>query len=288
MSPVVIEPIGVVESPWRDFHQPVDYQAESVVAIAEEWLDGLAGIEYYSHIHVLYHQHRRDEWRRFMHLPESGPILTTAIPGEPYRRGVFAVRTPARPSGIGSCVVELLGRERNRLRVRGLDALNGTPVLDVKVYVPRYDSFPLADAPLHWCFRNTMLTTSRLLRWDTMSVSLTLGLRAGQLALRELGASSGDRTAQVSGSSFFAQGVEGVTGCSVLRGTMTQVDDPESVADWWVRLESGDTAVTVRLHGRAYAGASDVLDAGDDCLFLPPDSSQPVVAAGNGRRKLTA
>lgn len=108
-------------------------------------------------------------------------------------------------------MVELVAREGNRLRVRGLDALDCSPVLDTKVYIPHYDSFPEAEAPLHWCHRNTMLTTSRLLRWDTMSVSLTLGLRAGQRALRELDAArSAPIAAEVCGSEFCAPGVEGI------------------------------------------------------------------------------
>lgn len=63
----------------------------------------------------------------------------------PYRdtgeRGLFATRSPCRPNPIGLSVVQLLGRERNMLLVRGIDVLHGTPLLDIKPYVPEFDAF---------------------------------------------------------------------------------------------------------------------------------------------------
>ncbi len=268
-EPVTIEPIGVVLSDFSDFTQKTSYEAESVVSIREDLAEGLLGLEHFSHIHVLYYQHRRADWQRFVKWSDtSEQILSMPLAGEACRRGIYATRSPARPSGIGSCVVELLRREGTLLYVRGLDAFDGTAVLDIKVYVPRYDCFPLADAPLHWCKRNGLDTTSRLLHWDTMNVGLTLGLRAGQRAMRELGVGRSDpKRAEVCGGSFFAQGVEGVTGCSVLHGTMSFTEKPESIADWSVRIETDDSAVQVRFHDRLYAGADEVLGASDDVLF---------------------
>jgi formylmethanofuran dehydrogenase subunit E len=165
-------------------------------------------------------------------------------------------------------VVELLRRQGNRLHVRGLDAFDGTPVLDIKIYIPRYDCFPLAEAPLHWCNRHDLSTTSRLLHWDTMNVGLTLGLRAGQRAMRELGVGRSDaKRAVVCGGNFFAQGVEGVTGCSVLHESMDFTEKAESIGRWSVRLETGEGAVELRLHDRLYAGADEVLSVPDEILF---------------------
>jgi tRNA-Thr(GGU) m(6)t(6)A37 methyltransferase TsaA len=272
-EPVTIKPIGVVESDFKDFTQKTSYEAESVVSIREDLADGLLGLEHFSHIYVLYYQNRRKDWQKFVKWADTDEqILTMPLVGEPSCKGIYTSRAPARPSGIGSCVVELLRREGNRLYVRGLDAFDGTPVLDIKIYIPRYDCFPLADAPLHWCNRHDLSTTSRLLHWDTMNVGLTLGLRAGQKAMRELGLGRSDsKRAEVVGGNFFAQGVEGVTGCSVLHGTMSFTDKAESIAAWRVRLEAGGPAVELRLHDRLYAGADEVLSVSDEVLFSAVD-----------------
>jgi hypothetical protein len=193
--------------------------------------------------------------------------------GEPSCKGIYTSRSPARPSGIGSCVAELLRRRGNRLLVRGLDAFDGTAILDIKIYIPRYDSFPLAEAPLHWCNKHDISITSRLLHWDTMNVGITLGLRAGQRAMRELGSIRGDRTrAEVAGGNFFAQGVEGVTGCSVLHESMMFIEVKESIGTWSVKLSNDEATVVVRLHDRLYAGADEVLSVSEDVLFSSVES----------------
>lgn len=266
---VTIRPIGVVESEFRDFPQKTSYEAESVIAIREDLADGLLGLEHFSHIHVLYYQHRRKDWQKHVRWTETEEqILTMPVTGEPTCKGIYTSRSPARPSGIGSCIVELLRRDGNRLHVRGLDAFDGTAVLDIKIYIPRYDSFPLADAPLHWCNRHGLETTSRLLHWDTMNVGLALGMRTGLRAMRELGLGRSDpKHAVVDGGNFFAQGIEGVTGCSVLHATMAFTDRLASIDTWIVRLEAGATAVVLRLHDRLFAGADEVLSVSDDVLF---------------------
>ena len=278
-KPVTIRPIGVVQNELKDFSQIPNYLEESILLIREDLAEGLAGLEHFSHIHVLYHQHRREEWKRRANIPEGEEMLTMPLVGEPSCKGIYTSRAPSRPSGIGSCIVELLSRDGNRLRVRGLDAVDGTPILDLKIYIPRYDSFPFADAPLHWCQKTEMLTTSRLLHWDTMNVGLTLGMRAGQRALRELGVARGDRKrAIVAGGSFFGQGVEAVTGCSVLHESMAFEEKAKSMADWVVRLESGERAVTVRIKDRLYSGADEVLSLGDDVLFASVESAAAAAA----------
>jgi formylmethanofuran dehydrogenase subunit E len=99
-------------------------------------------------------------------------------------------------------------------------------------------------------------------------VGLTLGLRAGQRAMRELGVGRSDpKRADVCGGNFFAQGVEGVTGCSVLHDTMSFTEKVESIAAWSVRLETAEGAVQIRLHDRLYAGADEVLSVSDEVLF---------------------
>jgi tRNA-Thr(GGU) m(6)t(6)A37 methyltransferase TsaA len=276
-EPVTIRPIGVVVSGLKDFHQIPSYQEESAIVVREDLAEGLIGLEHFSHIHVIYYQHRQQAWKEFAKLPAEQPVLTMPLMGEPSCKGIYTSRSPARPSRMGSCIVELLAREGNRLRVRGLDAIDGTPVLDIKIYIPRYDAFPLADAPLHWCQKTELVTTSRLLHWDTVNVGFTLGMRAGKRAMEELGVGRGDRKrAQVAGGNFFAQGVEAVTGCSVLQGSMSFEEKPKSLADWVLCLRNGGRSATVRLCDKLYSGADEVLALPDEVLFaaVEPDSSR--------------
>jgi tRNA (adenine37-N6)-methyltransferase len=273
-QPVTIRPIGVVVSGLKNLDQHPTYNEESVLNIREDLAEGLIGLEHFSHLHVVYWQHRREEWKKRANIPEGEEILTMPLMGEPSCKGIYTTRNPARPSGMGSCVVELMGREDNMLHVRGLDAVDGTPILDIKIYIPRYDSFPMAEAPLHWCQKTEMLTTSRLLHWDTMNVALTLGMRAGQRAMHELGVARGDaKRAVVHGGSFFGQGVEAVTGCSVLHGTMIFEERPKSLSDWFVNLEADGRSTEIRVQDHLYSGADEVLSLKDEHLFTTVSSA---------------
>jgi formylmethanofuran dehydrogenase subunit E len=276
-QPVTIRPIGVVVSELKNFDQHPTYREDCILSIREDLTEGLLGLEHFSHLHVVYRQHRREEWKRRANIPEGQEILTMPLMGEPTCKGIYTSRSPARPSGMGSCIVELLGREHNRLRVRGLDAVDGTPILDIKIYIARYDCFPWADAPLHWCQKTEMMTTSRLLHWDTMNVSLTLGMRAGQWALYQLGVARGAaKNAVVHGGSFFAQGVEAVTGCSVLHGTMQFEEKAKSLTDWFVLLEAEGRSIEIRVKDQLYTGADEVLSLKEEELFASSTSSQVV------------
>jgi formylmethanofuran dehydrogenase subunit E len=260
----------------KNFDQLPTYREESCLSIREDLTEGLIGLEHFSHLHVVYRQHRREEWKRRANIPEGQEILTMPMVGEPTCKGIYTSRSPARPSGMGSCIVELQRREGNKLYVRGLDAVDGTPILDMKIYIPKYDCFPFADAPLHWCQKTEMLTTSRLMHWDTMNVALTLGMRAGQLALHKLGVARGEaKSAVVHGGSFFGQGVEAVTGCSVMHGTMIFEEKAKSLTDWFVRLEAKGQSVEIRVKDQLYSGADEVLSLGEDQLFTLSD---PVAA----------
>ncbi|GAA0526704.1 tRNA-Thr(GGU) m(6)t(6)A37 methyltransferase TsaA [Rhizomicrobium palustre] len=268
-APVAITPIGVVESAFQDFTQQVSYDATSAIVIRAELADGLIGLEHFSHLHVLYHQHRRSEWREEIGLTQTDmQALAPPRAGEPCHKGIWTSRSPARPSGIGSCVVELIRRDKNRLIVKGLDAFDGTAVLDIKIYVPRYDAFPMAETPLHWPTRHGLNVTSRLLHWDTMNVALALGLRAGLCAMKTLDIARGEADhARVLGGPFFAQGIEGVTGCSVLRQSMDFSDRVEAIADWSLLLTKEGRRTEIRLAGRRYKGADEVFALPDAALF---------------------
>jgi len=111
--------------------------AEGKVELFAEFAEGLRDIELFSHIILIYHFDRSGEVQLV-----RAPFLDDA----PH--GIFATRHPCRPNGIGMTIVRLTRRDGNILHVRGADVLDGTPLLDIKPYVPRFDSFP--DAAEGW------------------------------------------------------------------------------------------------------------------------------------------
>lgn len=267
-EPVCIRPAGVVVSNYKKVSRTYDYNNESMIFMREDLTEALNGIECFSHIHVIYHQHRRQDWLELMEWNGAQPPITIPVAGKPDCLGIYTTRSPSRPSAIGSCVVELIKREGNRLYVRGLDAIDGTPVLDIKIYIPQYDAFPFAESPLNSCMRHELVTTSRHFRWDAINVELTLGLRTGARALQALGIGRGEASrAEVFGGHFFAQGIEGATGCSVLRGNMFLNESNASPGSWRIKLSGKDSRVEIRLNDRNYRGANEVLEAGEDILF---------------------
>ena len=124
-----MRPIGHVASPYRSGSEipkglGVKHEAEGVLEIAAGFEAGLADIDGFSHLYVIWVFDRRD-----------GVSLVETPPSDNRPHGVFATRSPRRPNPIGLTVVELLGRDGTRLRVRGIDMLDGTPILDVKPYL---------------------------------------------------------------------------------------------------------------------------------------------------------
>lgn len=125
-----MRPIGFVRSPYRDRAQipkgpGAEHRAEGTLELLPELEPGLLDIEGFSHLFVLWVFDRSE-----------GYELVSKVPlDEETPHGVFASRSPRRPNPIGLSVVELLGRDGPRLRVRGVDMLDGTPILDVKPYL---------------------------------------------------------------------------------------------------------------------------------------------------------
>lgn len=125
--------IGVVEKAGEQ---------EAIVRIFPEFCVGLKGIQDFSHLIILYWMHLRDkeeERRTLLVFPKKHAWNVET--------GVFACRSPSRPNPIGLCVVELVKVEECSLTVRGLDAFEGSPIVDVKPYLPRADSVPNARVP---------------------------------------------------------------------------------------------------------------------------------------------
>lgn len=127
-----IRPIGYVKSPYRE-REDAPRQGRlsdtvSEIVIDDQYLSGLEDIEKKSHLIVLLWFDRADR-----------TMLRATPPKEKSEHGVFATRSPNRPNPIAFSVVDLLRREGNTLFVRGLDALDGTPVVDIKPYYPEID-----------------------------------------------------------------------------------------------------------------------------------------------------
>jgi tRNA-Thr(GGU) m(6)t(6)A37 methyltransferase TsaA len=129
----VVTPIGTIRSPYQ-IREDAPRQgrfSDALVAleILPEFTEGLNDVDQQPHLIVLY-------W-----LDRSNRTALKAIPPHTgIEHGVFATRSPDRPNPIGICIVELVRREGNQLFVRGLDALDGTPLLDIKPYSAAIDS----------------------------------------------------------------------------------------------------------------------------------------------------
>ena len=113
-------------------------RVESMIELRDQHTARLAGLSGYSHIIVVFYMDLASE------APEKPENLTLAS-GRTY--GILATRSQLRPNHLGVSVVPLLAVEGTSLRVRGLDAIDGTPVLDIKPYLPEYDSVPSARRP---------------------------------------------------------------------------------------------------------------------------------------------
>ena len=135
------EPIGRVRSPYRDTSEipkgpGAEHRAEGTLEIDSKLAAGLADIEGFSHLYVIWVFDRVD-----------GVELTAWPPTDDRPHGVFATRSPQRPNPIGLTVVQLLGRDGSGLRVSGVDMLDGTPILDLKPYL---SSIPVDQIRRGW------------------------------------------------------------------------------------------------------------------------------------------
>jgi len=136
-----LKAIGVVSNGIKQAMRHGWREVVSEITINRELTEALDGLEDFSHIIVLYWMHQLPEGRKLslkVH-PMGNPELPLT--------GRFATRSPSRPNPIGQATVELLGRRANVLKVKGLDAIDGTPVIDIKPFIPGYDSAPEAKAP---------------------------------------------------------------------------------------------------------------------------------------------
>jgi tRNA-Thr(GGU) m(6)t(6)A37 methyltransferase TsaA len=137
---MALHPIGVIHSPFRAADgtpiQPAfAEQAAGTVVLREELEPALLDIEGFERIWLIY-------W-----FDRARPYSPRVVPyRDNQERGLFATRSPCRPNPLGMSVVRLVARKGNTLHVENLDILDGTPLLDIKPYVPQFDAYPGAKA----------------------------------------------------------------------------------------------------------------------------------------------
>ena len=133
MNEIKMPVIGRICSPYKDLEnmpvQPVGAgDVSGQLIIDEEYKEGLKDLEGFSHIYIFYHFHETQK---------------TSLTVKPFmdtkRRGVFSTRAPVRPSHLGMSVIEVVSVEDSVVNVKGLDVLNGTPLIDIKPYILKFD-----------------------------------------------------------------------------------------------------------------------------------------------------
>lgn len=144
-EPIVYKAIGVVRNRVRETRMGGWEEVRSDIILLEELSASLDALDGFSHAIVVFHLDRVLE-------SEERPAHVLVGGEGGFEAGVFATRSPLRPNSIGVAVVEIVHRRQNALRVRGLDALHGTPILDLKPYLPPYDAVPGARLP-DWAVR---------------------------------------------------------------------------------------------------------------------------------------
>jgi tRNA-Thr(GGU) m(6)t(6)A37 methyltransferase TsaA len=129
---LALEPIGIIHSPYKNrVEAPYQgYRSEKIsqIEVFKEFEEGLKDIEGFSHILVIFWFHK-----------SQGYHLLVKTPWDDILHGLFATRSPHRPCPLGLTIVELVAREKNILNVKGLDAVDSTPLLDIKPYIPSID-----------------------------------------------------------------------------------------------------------------------------------------------------
>ena len=139
---IVYKPIGIIHSPFDKLEDmPIQTSSESsgpgVVEVYPEFAPGLKDLEGFSHVYLLFHMHKTGEVKL-----KVTPFL------DEQSRGLFATRAPSRPNPIGLSLVKIVRIEKNLIHVDRVDVLDGTPLIDLKPYVPAFEE--VEEARIGW------------------------------------------------------------------------------------------------------------------------------------------
>ncbi len=216
-----LKEIGIIKSHFKEQADPFKMKEnESTIEIKEEFKEGLYRIEESEYIEVLF----------YFHKSKNYDLITTTYFGE--EKGVFASRSPRRPSNIGVSKVRLLKREDNKLFVKGLDAIDGTPVIDLKPYTSKHDNIDEEKNRLNYLKNNPRNDIIPLVKNNKLEELLILsgtlhghycpGLSMGVIcsvyAINKINLFSDgleDILAIIEINSCFADSIQYITGCTV-------------------------------------------------------------------------
>ncbi|MDD3079203.1 MAG: tRNA (N6-threonylcarbamoyladenosine(37)-N6)-methyltransferase TrmO [Paludibacter sp.] len=154
MESIIINPIGVIHTPHHDIKnmpiQPIAAEGiKGYIEVLPEYAEGLKDIEGFSHLTLVYRFHKIDG-----HKLVVIPFMDT------IEHGIFACKSPKRPNAIGISTVKLLGVEGNIVHIEQVDMLDGTPLIDIKPFYPRYDN--RLNAQIGWLEKNKDLPLEKL------------------------------------------------------------------------------------------------------------------------------
>ncbi len=253
-----IKPIGFVTNDFKDLENSSRLEMMegiSVIEVLDEYSEGLLNIEKEEFINITF----------YFHLQDGSYELSsdhTHFFDEP--RGVFACRSPRRPNSLGTTIVRLLKREGKKLFVTGFDALDGTPIIDIKngntpllethkTYIPRYTTNPRVDIETllgRKQYKALLLKTAQM--HNHICPGLTYGVLATALAMQNYKEIFGDYqqvSATVLSNSCFIDGVQMISG-TTLGNKKLQVDPQGKIG---VRLSrnASDKAIQVTLQDNA-------------------------------------
>jgi tRNA-Thr(GGU) m(6)t(6)A37 methyltransferase TsaA len=146
MEQIIINPIGVIRTPHTDIrNMPIQpFAAKGVkgyIELLPEYAEGLSDLQGFSHITLLYHFHKIKGYKL-----KVIPFMDT------QERGIFSCKAPKRPNAIGISTVRLLGVEGNIVQIEQVDMLDGTPLIDIKPFYPKYDNHD--NVTIGWLEKN--------------------------------------------------------------------------------------------------------------------------------------
>jgi formylmethanofuran dehydrogenase subunit E len=214
-SSLKISPIGYVENEFdeAEFEQPERMrEEESRIILDPQYIDGLYGIDEHEYLDIIFHFHKSSGYKlKGKTRWGKGPI-----------RGVFACRSPRRPASIGLTTVKLLRVEKNQLLVKGLDALNGTPILDIKPHI-QYCGKTLWEKAVEFHGHSCP--------------GLAQGVVASKIALEKLGnrAKDEESVAIVENDACGVDAIQAILGCTFGKGNLIHKDYGKSVYTFYNR-----------------------------------------------------
>jgi len=137
---ILLKSIGICNSPFKELvNMPVQPRGAkdtiATITVEKQYQDGLKDLDGFSHIYLMYYFHKVKE-SKLQVVPFNDKTNT--------KRGVFSTRTPMHPNSLGLSVVELVSVKENIVTIKGVDILDGTPIIDIKPYIENFDKIDIA------------------------------------------------------------------------------------------------------------------------------------------------